>query len=102
MFRRKHREDEFERELRYHIDRQHGQLIAAVAAAAKGDAQARNKVEAALPEFEAHGWHIAAATQRIWAGERDWHSLAEDLDREEALLILRVLETLQEQQEETG
>ena len=86
---------------RYHIDRQHGPLIAAIAAAAKGDTQARKKVEAALPEGEAEGWHIAAATQRIWAGERDWHSLVEDLKAPSALLVLRVLETLQEQQEET-
>ncbi|GAC1392508.1 MAG: hypothetical protein NVS4B11_21640 [Ktedonobacteraceae bacterium] len=31
-----------------------------------------------------------------WTGERDWHLLVEDLDSEEALLILRVLETLQQ------
>ncbi len=86
---------------RYHIDRQFGSLIADIAAAAKGDAQARKKVEVALPEFEAKGWHIAAATQRIWVGERDWHSLVEDVDRYSALLVLRVLETLQEQQEGT-
>ncbi len=79
---------------RYHIDRQHGQLIAAIAAAALGDAQAREEVEAALPGLEERGWKIAAATRRIWAGERDWHALAEDLDRNSALLILRVLETI--------
>jgi hypothetical protein len=56
--------------------------------------QTRTEVEAALPQLEANGWHIAGATQRIWAGERDWDSLAENLDREEALLILRVLETI--------
>jgi hypothetical protein len=79
---------------RYHIDRQHGRLIADIAAAAKGDTQVRAKVEAALPQYEAKGWHIANATQRIWSGERDWDSLAEGLDRDDALLILRVLETI--------
>ena len=86
---------------RYHIDRQLRPLIIDIAAAAKGVAQVRAKVEVILPEFEAKGWHIADATQRIWAGERDWHSLIEDVDRSSALLVLRVLETLQEQQEET-
>ena len=79
---------------RYHIDQQHGQLIAAIAAAAQGDAQAREAVEAVLPQLEERGWKIAAPTRRIWSGERDWHSLAEDLDRQDALLILRVLETI--------
>ena len=79
---------------RYHIDRQHGQLIAAIAAAALGDAQTREVVEADLPRLEERGWKIAAATRRIWAGERDWHALAEGIDRQDALLILRVLETI--------
>ena len=78
----------------YHIDRQHGQLIAAIAAAAQGDAQTREAVEAALPRLEERGWKIAAATRRIWSGERDWHSLAEGIDSNSALLILRVLETI--------
>jgi len=79
---------------RYQIDRQHKQLIADFAAAAKGETQAREKVEARLPQLEKAGWHIAAATQRIWAGERDWHSLVEGVDRNSALLMLRVLETI--------
>ncbi|HYT35409.1 MAG TPA: hypothetical protein VEL69_10250, partial [Ktedonobacteraceae bacterium] len=33
-------------------------------------------------------------TRRIWAGERDWHSLVEGIDSNSALLILRVLETI--------
>jgi len=79
---------------RYHIDRQHGELIAAIAAAAKGNVQAREKVEANLPKLEKSGWQIADATGRIWAGERDWHSLVEGVDRNSALLVLRVLETI--------
>jgi hypothetical protein len=79
---------------RYHIDRQHGQLITDIATAAKGDMQARQAVQEMLPKLEEDGWHIANATQRIWAGEREWDSLVEDLDRQDALLILRVLETI--------
>ncbi len=79
---------------RYHIDRQHGQLIAAIAAAAKGNAKAREAVEARLPRLEETGWKIAGATRRIWAGERDWHALVEGIDRNSALLVLRVLETV--------
>jgi len=79
---------------RYHIDRQHGRLIADVAEAAKSNVQAREAVEAVLPKLEEGGWKIAAATHRIWAGERDWHSLVEDLDTQDALLVLRMLETI--------
>ncbi len=81
---------------RYHIDQQHGPLIADIAAAAQGDAHAREAVEAKLPQLEKGGWKIAAATRRIWSGERDWHSLAEGLDRQDALLILRVLESIEQ------
>ncbi len=84
---------------RYHIDRQHRQLISDIAAAAKGDSQARAKVEATLPELEEQGWYITIAVQRIWAGERDWYTLVDDLDRQDALLILRMLETLAQSSE---
>ena len=47
-----------------------------------------------MPRIEEAGWKIAAATRRIWAGERDWHALVEDLDGQDALLVLRVLETM--------
>ena len=65
-----------------------------IAAAGRGDMQARTEVEAALPQLEVKGWHITAVTRRIWEGERDWNALAEGLDRVDALLVLRVLETL--------
>ena len=84
---------------RYHLDRQHGQLIAAIVAAARGDQQAREAVEARLPQYEANGWHIEAATRRIWAGEREWHALVDGLDRQDALWVLRVLETLAQEDE---
>src|SRR6266566_3342443 len=70
---------------RYHIDRQHRQLISDIAAAAKGDSQVQVKVEAALPQLEEQGWHITDAVRRIWAGERDWHAMADGLDRQDAL-----------------
>src|SRR5262249_1700593 len=65
---------------RWHIERQHGALIAAIAAGAGGDAGARAAVEQALPQLEANGWQIGDAVRRIWAGERDWHALCEDID----------------------
>ncbi len=79
----------------YHIDQQHRQLIVDIAAAAQGNAQAREEVEAALPQLEENGWKIAAPTRRIWSGERDWETLVEEIDRNSALLILRVLETIE-------
>ena len=79
---------------RYFIDREHRSLIADVVTAANGDMQARGKVETVLPQLEVDGWHIATAIQRIWAGERDWHLLAEEMDSQSALVTLRVLETL--------
>ncbi len=32
----------------------------------------------------------------MWAGEREWHTLAEGLDSEEALMVRPVLETLEQ------
>ncbi len=79
---------------RSRIDHRFGSFIADVVAAAKGNAWARVKVEAVLPQAKEHGWHIGGAIQRIWAGEREWHALVEDLNAQEALLVLRVLETI--------
>jgi tetratricopeptide (TPR) repeat protein len=81
---------------RWHIDQQFGAFIQKCAAASLGQPEARAAVEAELPEAEANGWPITSALHRIWAGERDWHALAEDLGWEESLLVLRVLETLEE------
>jgi tetratricopeptide (TPR) repeat protein len=81
---------------RYHIDQQFGTLIAAIVAAAKGDVQTREAVEKALSQLEADGWQIAAAVRRIWEGEREWQALAENLGGEEALVVRRVLEMLEQ------
>ncbi len=79
---------------RYRIDQQHADLIEAIVAAARGDTQVQEAVAAKLPELEKHGWDVSDAVRRIWKGERDWQGLAEGLDGQNALLILRVLETL--------
>lgn len=55
-----------------------------------------------MPQLEERGWKIAASTRRIWSGERDWDALAEGVDRQDALLILRVLETIEQPAEEPG
>lgn len=78
---------------RYHIDRQHGALIRDIAAVARGDTSAQPAIEERLPRLEEKGWQIAAATRRIWAGERDWRVLCEGIDANSALL-LRVLESI--------
>lgn len=70
------------------------QLIAAIAAAAQGNAAARQGVEELLPRLEGMNWQIAEATRRIWDGERDWQALVEELDSQDALLVKRVLEVL--------
>src|SRR5205085_799475 len=87
---------------RDYIDRLHGRLIANIAAAAKGDERVRGVAKADLPGLEARGWYIATAARRIWAGERDWRSLTEYLHRDEALLVLRVLETIAQSTETQG
>jgi tetratricopeptide (TPR) repeat protein len=81
---------------RWQIDQQLSDQIAAIAAATRGDMKARAAVEAALPQLEANGWRIADATRRIWAGEREWHAMSEEIDRNSALLVLRVLEEIGE------
>lgn len=86
---------------RYQIDRQHGALITDIVAATRGDAVIRKSIEDKLPKYEKAGWHISQAIQRIWAGEREWHSLVEGIDSNSALLVLRVLETLQQLPPET-
>ncbi|KPL79947.1 tetratricopeptide repeat protein [Herpetosiphon geysericola] len=80
---------------RWHIDQQHGDLIVAIVAATHGHQQARIALEQVLPKFEANGWNISNAVQRILIGERDWNGLCVKLDNQDSLLILRVLEELE-------
>ncbi len=79
---------------RYQVDQQYAGFIEAIVAAARGDAQAQAAIEAVLPQLEEPGWPVSNAVKRLWKGERDWHVLAERLHPIDALLILRVLETL--------
>jgi tetratricopeptide (TPR) repeat protein len=79
---------------RQQINHQHASLIFLIAAAAKGAIPVQTEVERVLPQLEKQGWHIATAIHHLWTGERDWHILSEDLGRQVALLIRRVLETL--------
>jgi len=79
---------------RFQIDQRFGSYLAAFAAA-QDSQEVRAQVEESLLEGEKNGWHISEVLHRIWAGERDWHTLVEGLgSNKEALLILRVLETL--------
>ncbi len=77
---------------RWHIDKDHGNLIAAIVAATQGHQAMHAAFEQALPQL---GWKISNAVQRIWTGERDWHTLCAELDLQDSLLILRVLEELE-------
>jgi len=85
---------------RDYIDRNLGKLIVDFAAGARGNLQAQVEAEPYLSWLEEQGWHVTSAVRHIWTGEREWHSLVEDLRNAEALLILRILETLQTQQEQ--
>jgi tetratricopeptide (TPR) repeat protein len=84
---------------RYLIDQQFGELFPRFAAA-QDDLGVRAQMEELLPQLEEKGWHISEAIRRIWAGERDWSTLVENLGNLESLFVLRVLETLAEPQEE--
>jgi hypothetical protein len=96
-YRRREREDYAAFEANgYRINERWVDLIMLIAAGAQGNDQARAAVENILPAVEEQGWQIANATHRIWAGERDWQALAEGLDRDTALLILRILEIIEE------
>ena len=78
---------------RWHIDQQHGALIQAIAAAARGDGAARAWVEGEFPKMEAADWrNVPPAIRKLWAGEREWHALCEGVDATSALLLLRVVE----------
>ena len=42
---------------------------------------------------------MTSAVRRLWAGERDWQALVNDLDGPDALLVLRILETIAQSKE---
>jgi hypothetical protein len=84
---------------REQIDREFGPLIANIAAAARGNARAQEEVITVLSDIEGSTLDFAVPIRRILAGERDWHSLTADLKPLNALLILRVLETIEDPKE---
>jgi tetratricopeptide (TPR) repeat protein len=98
-FRKREREDyaAFEGNQHSVVDPRWDAIIKTIAVGAQSNEQAKAEVEDMLPRIEDQGWHITDATRRIWAGERDWHTLAEGLTRAEALVLLRVLKTIEEE-----
>lgn len=84
---------------RAEIDQKYGSFIANIVAAARGDEQARAQVDAELAPFDANDQTrpVAVAIRRILAGERDWHTLSKNVVSHNALILLRVLESLQKE-----
>ncbi len=81
---------------RYHIDKDFGELITAIVAAAQGNEQARVVVEQLFTHMEVNDWcKVPSVIRRIWAAERDWYGLCDGLDLHHSLLVLRVLEELE-------
>lgn len=69
-------------------------VLGGIAIAAGGSAGAEAKVRALLPQLDEKGWHLTAAVERIWAGERDADALTAGVDANSARLIRRVLELI--------
>ena len=65
-----------------------------VAAAARGDLAAKEKVDATLVRVEQHGWRLTPSLRRVWAGERDANALLVGLPAPERRVVTRVLELL--------
>ena len=70
-------------------------LIGAIAAIAHGHDQQRAEVEYLLPQLDNNGWKIQAATQRIWAGERDVELLTAGLDQNSSALVRAILASIE-------
>jgi hypothetical protein len=56
--------------------------------------QLRPQIEELFPRFKEDNWQIVDAIRRIWAGERDLESLTDDIDRNSALIVQRILGVL--------
>ncbi len=70
-------------------------LISVIAAIANGDTTRRAEIEYLLPQLDNNGWHISAAVQRIWAGERDRAALTSGLDSNSAAIISATLDAIE-------
>jgi hypothetical protein len=73
-------------------------LLQAIAAIAQGDTSVKLTVEEALAQMEQQGFHLRAAAQRIWAGERDAAALTAGLDAIDTALVQRILDILNDRQ----
>lgn len=71
-------------------------LLRAITAVAQGHDGPRAKVEAYLASMESQGFHLTAAVQAIWIGERDAARLTAGLDDQESALIHRLLTMISE------
>lgn len=81
---------------RWQIRQQHGDLIRAVAAVAKGDEDVKAVIEDVFPKMEAGAWgKVPPVIRRIWAGERVWEALVEELGGSPALFVKLVLEEIE-------
>lgn len=74
--------------------RQFEPLLQGIAAVARGDAQDRAEIEAALLDLERKGWRLRRAAEKLWAGERRLSPLAHGLDELDTALVRRVLELI--------
>jgi hypothetical protein len=76
-------------------------LIQAIVTVAQGRADAaflqeqRQQVRQALPKVEAAGYHLQAAVEMLWAGERQPAKLVKGLDPLSARLALHLLERIE-------
>lgn len=81
---------------RYDMDRDYGTLIENISAAIrkKQELHSVGPNLAQLQRLEGDLEVIITALKRLSMGERNWHALSEDLERQQALFLLRVLERL--------
>jgi hypothetical protein len=77
-------------------------LLRGVAAVALSHDGPRAAIEEVLPHLEEKGWRLSTAVERLWAGERDAHTLTAGVDPNSALLIRRILELIDSATEGAG
>lgn len=70
-------------------------LLQGIAAAA-ADASQRAEIEPVLANLEEKGWRLCDPAHRLWAGERDAAALTAGLDDQDAALVRRILELVEQ------
>jgi Cdc37 C terminal domain len=70
-------------------------LAQAAASVIQGNDTARPLLEALLADMDEQGWHLSAAVQRIWNGERDLLTLSEGLEHPDIQIVQRILTILE-------